>query len=525
MDVAFPRRIVSSVRRGALPAALIAGLAVLVPTGVARARPEMFDVDRNGFGDVLTAAAREDVPGLGITGAVSLLLGGPQGPGSGGVRTFQPGKGPLAGWSEPRLDFGAALATGDFNGDQWIDFVASAPGRTVDGQAQSGEILVFLNDHGSFPAASGWNLGNLDLPAAPEYAARFGQSLAAADFNQDGFDDLAVGAPGVSFVWGPSGSFRNAAGAVVVLYGSSGGLKPAPGTSGFFHQEPEPIATAGFGTFVTPLPSWNPLHLAVGAPNAPVDGVLGAGAVQLMSTAPGVGVTASGAFVISQNTPRIMDAAERDDHFGAVIVDGCEWAFGETLVIAVPSENRGTSALGMDSGFVHVVTIVGGRVVKDQVVTVPRAVVLASAFFGSALALDCGPTFEALYVGEPFGEAQRKRGGLVHVFTRSGPLENFVARQQLSPATPGVPGEVVNGGAFGAALNLFLARADVLRLVVSSPGDPVGAASGAGALYDFPLDSWGWALGQGSRRIRQKGAGGPERGDNFGSSVVGSVPR
>jgi hypothetical protein len=510
--------------RSPCSAVLGVALAALASSGAAWAGPEWLDFDRNGVGDVLTAAVREELPGLGPTGVVSLLLGGAQGPGSGGVRTFQPGKGPLAGWGEPRLDFGAALAVGDFNGDQWMDFVASAPGRTVGGHAQSGEIVVFMNDHGSFPIASPWNMATLALPNPPEYGARFGQALAAADLNQDGFDDLVIGAPGVSFLWGSSGSFRNAAGAIVVLHGSTGGLKPIPGANGVFHQEPEPLATAGFGSFVTPLPSWQPLHLAVGAPNAPVDGVLGAGVVQLMRTVPATGVTTTGALVLSQNTPGILDAVERDDHFGAVIVDGCDWLFGEVLLIAVPSENRGTGAAGMDSGVVHVVTVVGGQVTKDQLVVVPRAVALASAYFGAALALDCERAFEALYVGEPLGEVQRRRSGLVHVFTRTNPAQNFVLRQQLSLETPGVPGNAVSGGAFGSGLGLFLERLGVPRLLVSSPGEPVGAASSAGALYDFPLDSWGWALGPGSRRLRQKGAGGPEHGDNFSNPVIGSGP-
>lgn len=50
------------------------------------------------------------------------------------------------------------------------------------------------------------------LPATPETGDWFGYSLAAGDFNGDGLDDLAVGAPGVAF------NGQGAAGAVFLFY-------------------------------------------------------------------------------------------------------------------------------------------------------------------------------------------------------------------------------------------------------------------------------------------------------------------
>ena len=47
---------------------------------------------------------------------------------------------------------------------------------------------------------------------------RFGASLAAQDFNADGYDDLAIGVPGEDL-----GSITDS-GAVQILYGSSSGL-------------------------------------------------------------------------------------------------------------------------------------------------------------------------------------------------------------------------------------------------------------------------------------------------------------
>ena len=58
---------------------------------------------------------------------------------------------------------------------------------------------------------------------AAEGIDRFGASLAAADFDQDGFTDLAAGAPFETLGSVPE------AGAVSVIYGSGGGLTRAGG--------------------------------------------------------------------------------------------------------------------------------------------------------------------------------------------------------------------------------------------------------------------------------------------------------
>ena len=54
-----------------------------------------------------------------------------------------------------------------------------------------------------------------------------------ADFNGDGFDDLAIGVP-----WEDVGGVENA-GAVNVLYGSSGGLQVDSPDDQFWHQDRE----------------------------------------------------------------------------------------------------------------------------------------------------------------------------------------------------------------------------------------------------------------------------------------------
>lgn len=67
-----------------------------------------------------------------------------------------------------------------------------------------------------------WHQDVIDVEDVAETNEVFGWSLTAGDFNNDGWDDLAVGAPGEDFD-APSGPITDA-GAVNVIYGYSKGL-------------------------------------------------------------------------------------------------------------------------------------------------------------------------------------------------------------------------------------------------------------------------------------------------------------
>lgn len=88
--------------------------------------------------------------------------------------------------------FGWALAKGDFNGDGLDDLAVSAPGESLWGTAESGYIYVF---RGTPYGLAPWTSIDQHLLGANENNDRFGWTLAAADFNRDGKDDLAIGAP------------------------------------------------------------------------------------------------------------------------------------------------------------------------------------------------------------------------------------------------------------------------------------------------------------------------------------------
>lgn len=88
---------------------------------------------------------------------------------------------------EPQSFFGTDVVAGDFNGDGIEDFAASAKFADVGSVPDAGKVYVLFG-----PAFSSFVSFASDTPSPN---VDFGAALAAADWNGDGMDDLAVGAP------------------------------------------------------------------------------------------------------------------------------------------------------------------------------------------------------------------------------------------------------------------------------------------------------------------------------------------
>jgi hypothetical protein len=156
----------------------------------------------------------------------------------------------IKGTSEEGDAFGGALVAGDFNDDGCDDLAIGVYGEAVDSNTvlDAGAVAVIYGSQTGLVSAGDelWTESDLGPDVSAEFGARFGWALSAADFNKDGFEDLAASSPGQA--------------RVSILYGSEDGLlaqtastwtATRAGTS-----DCELMARDGFGNALTTA-DWN----------------------------------------------------------------------------------------------------------------------------------------------------------------------------------------------------------------------------------------------------------------------------
>lgn len=181
------------------------------------------DFDGDGYSDLAVGTPLDDWGARNDSGTVNVLYGGPDGGLSGDGDQI---------WHQNIRDtglingdghrYGGALAAADYNGDGFADLAIGIPGYNV-GVARAGAVHVLYGTARGLGPEGGqlWRKGENGLPGPALEQENFGITLAAADFDNDGLTDLAVGLHG-----SPADSTPGAGG-VYILHGSAAGLSAA----------------------------------------------------------------------------------------------------------------------------------------------------------------------------------------------------------------------------------------------------------------------------------------------------------
>lgn len=318
------------------------------------------DFNTDGYCDLAVSASSQSIGSAAVTGLLTVVYGSPRGLVLEHTRAEGAAPPPQAITQADLGDdtgandlFGAAMAAGDFDGDGFTDLAVSAAGETVGSVPLAGVVHVIFGSPKGLqtvrPAAETHTQRTLDGPDEVEERDRFGSTLAAADFDRDGYCDLAAGAPAES---DPEGMGR-----ITLLYGHPDGL----GTEAARSRQIDENTIGG--------PSSRGIHgfawalaagdfdddgfpdLAIGSPTDrdPDQDIVGRVHVLFGSAN---GLSTARFQVFGQDTPGIADEAEAWDYFGAALAAGDFDADGidDLAVTATGEEPSGAPAA---EGLVH----------------------------------------------------------------------------------------------------------------------------------------------------------------------------
>ena len=258
----------------------------------------------------------------------------------------------------------------DFNGDGFGDKAIGVPDEDIGVVRDAGAVNVIYGSPSGLSAAALitdqlWTQNSTGIEGVAEKDDLFGWTLSSGDYNGDGKDDLAIGAPFEGI-----GPMRNV-GAVNIIYGSANGLSasailPAQlwtQDSTGVEDDAEGDDYFGYSLSSADYNGDGKDDLSIGVPAEDIGLLNNVGAVNVIYGSPnGLSAhalltnTAIPSQLWSQHSNGIEGDAETDDWFGYTLSSGDYNGDGKSdVAIGVPPEDTSTAGIAAGTGAVNVI--------------------------------------------------------------------------------------------------------------------------------------------------------------------------
>jgi hypothetical protein len=548
--------------------ALVAGLVPAVATGAAppvaaTGQAGMpFDFDGDGYADLAVGVPGEDLGSRASrrdAGAVQVLYGSRNGPSARDQVWHQSRRG-IKGVAERGDHFGEVVASGDFDADGYADLAVGVPREGVGAAEESGVVQVLYGGRRGLTARDQiWRQGKAGVPGTPYDSNVFGRSLAAGDFDGDGFADLAIATGGGLPQVEPVELMRFAKGHLVVLRGSPTGLTSAglqswsvdtpglelPGVCATKLAAYPEIGACSIGAFARSLTAGDVNgdgrdDLAFLAPSGPRYGPFSSwdwAVLVLLGSSSGLSTAGQQLLTVEQMGGYLEFArggSQLPRAEGGTGLAGPQVEWDDLTLADFNGDSRDDLAISerarndvRTGGIAVLYAGAGGFTPSAKQVWYPNRLIPDAEGIR-----DCGRDdlvggdlnadgYAELVVGSVSDCAVPPVGGVVHVL--GGSAGGLVAPWTvITQGTAGIPGAAEPPDRFGEAVAVLpFAGGRTGWLAVGSPGEGLGRLAEAGRVVVVPGSASGLRLAA-SRSWHQRSRGikgAAERGDAFGSAV------